>query len=122
MGKKRLYRIESDSLGTRKIPKDAYFGIHTLRAIENFPITGHKLSSLPELIEALAFVKVASAKANHECRLLDGAQCKAIVRACSEILNGALHEHFQVDLIQGGAELARQLTFVQSVRLSTPHF
>jgi aspartate ammonia-lyase len=103
MGRKRLYRIESDSLGSRKVPADAYYGIHTLRAMENFPITGEALSSVPELIEALAVIKLSSAAANYECGLLESRQHKAIARACAEILNGALHEQFTVDLIQGGA-------------------
>jgi aspartate ammonia-lyase len=71
--------------------------------MENFPITGKPLSVFPELIEALAVIKLSSAAANYECGLLEPKQHKAILRACTEIMSGALHKHFTVDLIQGGA-------------------
>jgi aspartate ammonia-lyase len=96
-------RIEHDLLGEREVPAEAYYGIHTLRALENFPISGQPISTIPELIKALACVKQAAALTNHELHSLDSARTDAIVRACEEIRAGRWHEHFVVDVIQGGA-------------------
>jgi aspartate ammonia-lyase len=96
-------RREHDLLGEREIPADAYYGVHTLRAVENFPITGTKLSACPDLIVALACVKQAAAVANHELQLLDRERMNAIVYACEELREGRLHDQFVVDVIQGGA-------------------
>ncbi len=96
-------RIEHDLLGERGIPADAYWGIHTLRALENFPITGKPIGSYPDLVRALALVKQAAALANRDLGELDAAYAEAIVAACQEIADGALHEQFVVDVIQGGA-------------------
>ena len=96
-------RIEQDLLGSREVPADAYYGVHTLRAVENFPITGTPISTYPELVRALACVKQAAALANHELGLLNDERTDAIVAACEEIRNGALREQFVVDVIQGGA-------------------
>ena len=96
-------RLEHDLLGARHLPEHAYYGIHTLRALENFPISGAPISVYPELIRALACVKQAAAEANAELGLLPEAKRQAIVAACTEIRAGALHEHFVVDVIQGGA-------------------
>ena len=97
------FRTEHDLLGERPVPADAYYGVHTLRAVENFPITGTPISIYPELIKALAAIKQAAALANHELGLLDQQRCDAIVNACKEIAGGALHQQFVVDVIQGGA-------------------
>jgi aspartate ammonia-lyase len=97
------FRTEHDLLGDREVPAGAYYGVHTLRAVENFPITGTPISIYPELIKALACVKQAAALANHELGLLDEARCGAIVKACTELLDGKLHDQFVVDVIQGGA-------------------
>src|SRR5437773_11307939 len=97
------HRIEHDLLGNREVPAEAYYGVHTLRAVENFPITGTPISIYPELIKALACIKQAAALANHELGLLDQVRCDAIVKACAELLDGKLHEQFVVDVIQGGA-------------------
>lgn len=96
-------RIEHDLLGDRAVPAEAYYGVHTLRATENFPITGTPISIYPELVRALAAIKQAAALTNRDLGLLDASLCEAIVRACEEIRAGALHEHFVVDVIQGGA-------------------
>src|SRR6185437_9491488 len=96
-------RSETDLLGELRVPERAYYGIHTVRAVENFPISGTPISSYPELINALAAVKKASALANHSLELLDDDRARAIVAACNEIRNGALHDEFIVDVIQGGA-------------------
>ncbi|KQP18932.1 aspartate ammonia-lyase [Methylobacterium sp. Leaf469] len=96
-------RSEHDLLGDRTVPEAAYYGIHTLRAVENFPISGQTLATCPDLIVALAAIKQAAALANRELGLLDEARMNAIVAACEEIRAGALHDQFVVDLIQGGA-------------------
>ncbi len=96
-------RTEHDLLGDREVPIDAYYGVHTLRAVENFPITGTPIAIYPELLKALASIKRAAAEANHELGLLDTPRCQAIVQACTEISAGALHDQFVVDVIQGGA-------------------
>lgn len=96
-------RKEKDLLGERDVPQAALYGVQTLRAIENFPITGVTLQNFPELIVALAQVKEAAAKANMEIGTLPADVGDAIVRACTEIAAGTHHEHFRVDMIQGGA-------------------
>src|SRR5689334_16452999 len=96
-------RVEHDLLGERQVPANAYYGIHTLRALENFPITGTPISIYPELINALACVKQAAAHANHDLGLLDPRRAEAIIQACREIRSGDLHQEFVVDVIQGGA-------------------
>lgn len=96
-------RTEHDLLGDREVPADAYYGVHTLRALENFPITGTAISIYPELVKALASIKQAAALANCELGLLDPVRCDAITAACKELLAGQLHDQFVVDVIQGGA-------------------
>ena len=96
-------RIEHDLIGDRQVAADVYYGVHTLRALENFPISGTPISIYPDLIGALACAKQAAAIANRELGLLDGERADAIVRACEEIRGGALLDEFVVDVIQGGA-------------------
>jgi aspartate ammonia-lyase len=96
-------RREHDLLGERDVPFERYYGIQTLRAIENFNISGVPLNFFPALIEALAMVKEAAAEANRELGLIDETTKRAIVLACREIERGKLHNHFVVDMIQGGA-------------------
>jgi aspartate ammonia-lyase len=96
-------RREHDLLGDRDVPASAYYGIHTLRAVENFPISGTPISIYPDLIAALASIKLAAAKSNRELGLLDDKRADAIVAASEEIRAGKLHEEFVVDVIQGGA-------------------
>jgi aspartate ammonia-lyase len=96
-------RTEHDLLGNREISNDAYYGIQTLRALENFQASGIRLSFYPVLIEALAAVKMASVKANVELELIPQQIGDAIAQACTEIIQGKYHNHFVVDMIQGGA-------------------
>jgi aspartate ammonia-lyase len=96
-------RRESDMLGERDVPDDALYGIQTLRALENFPITGVAIREFPSLIEALATVKAAAALANMDLGLLEPKIADAIVKASDEVRAGRHHEHFLVDVIQGGA-------------------
>ena len=97
------HRVEHDLLGDRKVPAEAYYGVHTLRAVENFPITGTPISIYPDLIRALAQIKLAAAKANEQLGLLEAPLAQAIVAACQEVIAGKLPEQFVVDVIQGGA-------------------
>ncbi|MEW2085562.1 aspartate ammonia-lyase [Streptomyces sp. NPDC005283] len=98
------HRREHDLLGDRDIPADAYWGVHTLRATENFPITGTAIAAYPHLINALAAVKEAAARANEDLGLLTSEKAGAIAAACREIRDdGRLHDQFVVDVIQGGA-------------------
>jgi aspartate ammonia-lyase len=99
----RTSRVEHDFLGERELPDDRYYGVQTLRAVENFPITGVPISSVPELIVALAQVKKAAALANAELGVVPRDVAQAITRACDEIIAGKLHDQFPVDVVQGGA-------------------
>ncbi|GAB2461333.1 aspartate ammonia-lyase [Conyzicola lurida] len=96
-------RVESDSLGVLDIPDSAYWGIHTARALENFPITRRAISNYPDLIRALARVKQAAARANAQIGVLSQEKADIIDRVCEEIVGGALHKEFCVGVIQGGA-------------------
>ncbi|WP_371324391.1 aspartate ammonia-lyase [Dechloromonas sp. ZY10] len=100
---KATFRSEHDLLGDRDVPSAAYYGVHTLRALENFPITGIAISVYPDLIRALAQIKKAAAQANLQLGLLDATRAEAIVGACREVIDGQWHEQFVVDVIQGGA-------------------
>lgn len=95
------FRIESDSIGMKEVPKEAYYGIHSLRGCENFQITGLRLR--PEVIESLAEIKKACAICNHKVGELSDELTDAICRACDELLEGKLHDQFICDPIQGGA-------------------
>src|SRR2546426_9253714 len=97
------FRVEHDLIGGRQVPADAYYGVHTLRALENFPITGTSISIYPELVSALACIKQAAAIANSELGLLDEKRAVAIRLACEEVREGKLLADFVVDVIQGGA-------------------
>jgi len=95
------YRIERDSIGEKKVPKDAYYGIQTLRAAENFRITG--LNMHPAILHNVVLIKKAAAITNREIGLLSKEKAEAIVWACEKILEGGLYDQFIVDPIQGGA-------------------
>ena len=97
------YRVEHDSLGERQVPAERYYGIQTLRALENFSITGIPISHYPRLVHSLAYIKKAAALANRDLGLLPANLAGAIATACDEILAGGLHAEFVVDVIQGGA-------------------
>ena len=96
-------RQEHDFIGIKTIPPDAYWGVHSARAVENFPITGHTVAHMPELIRAFAFVKKAAAQANLQLGAINETQATAISQACDDLIAGQLHEQFVVDVIQGGA-------------------
>lgn len=96
-------RREHDLLGEMEIPVEYYFGIQTMRAVDNFHISRVRLNFFPELIRALAEVKEGAALANRDLGLLDPQIARAIVSACEELREGKLREQFVVDMVQGGA-------------------
>ena len=106
---KNKYRIECDLLGEKEISNKYYYGIQTLRAKENFSISGVPLSNFPKLIIALAQVKKASALANNKLGLLDDKICDAICSACDELFAKKYHKQFIVDVIQGGAGTSKNM-------------
>jgi aspartate ammonia-lyase len=97
------HRIEHDFLGDRAIPAAAYWGVHTARAVENFPISGTPLSAMPALIRAFGHVKKAAAHANRQLGVVDDKRANAICEACDKLVAGEHHDQFVVDVIQGGA-------------------
>ena len=96
-------RLEHDLLGDAEVPSAAYWGVHTKRAVENFPITGVPIGHFPELVRALAMGKKAAARANRKLGHLPRAKADAIEGACEAIMAGRFHDQFVVDAIQGGA-------------------
>ncbi|HMS36247.1 MAG TPA: aspartate ammonia-lyase [Arachnia sp.] len=98
-----MTRIERDSLGELAIPDDAYWGINTARAVENFRISRREIQVYPDLLIAYAQVKQAAARANRDIGVLDGERADLIDRAAQEIVDGRLHDQFVVGVIQGGA-------------------
>ncbi|MBO7529000.1 MAG: aspartate ammonia-lyase [Bacteroidales bacterium] len=97
------FRIESDLLGSKEVPADALYGVQTVRAIENFDISGHLMSEYPNFIKGMAITKKAAAIANYEVGMIDIQQRDAICTACDELLEGKHHDQFPIDMIQGGA-------------------
>jgi aspartate ammonia-lyase len=103
MGETKEFRTEHDLLGDKEVPASAYYGVQTMRALENFYITGVPISHFPDLIRALAMVKLAAARANHDCGVFGDDVMKGIEAACKDLLDGKFHDQFMVDVIQGGA-------------------
>src|SRR6266481_4172668 len=101
MAKALKLRSEKDSIGTKKIPADVYYGIQTARAVENYPISG--MRAHPTLIRALGMVKEAAAEANHELGLVDEKIANAIIQAAQEVQQGKWNTEFVVDVFQAGA-------------------
>jgi aspartate ammonia-lyase len=97
------FRTEHDLLGEKRVPAEAYYGIQTLRALENFQISGRAIRDYPEFVRALALVKLAAARANHDVGDLDKQVLEGIEMACTAIMDGKYHDQFMVDLYQGGA-------------------
>ena len=97
------YRVESDLLGELEVPADAYYGVQTQRAINNYKISNTHMCDYPEYVTAIAYVKMAAAEANARLGVLDRKIADAIVAACREIVDGKLHDQFPVDMMQGGA-------------------
>ena len=100
---KTKFRVESDLLGELQVPADAYYGVQTQRALNNYKISTTQMLHYPEYIIAIAYVKMAAAEANAELGVLDRTIADAIVKACQEIVDGKFHDQFPVDMMQGGA-------------------
>src|SRR6188474_1282671 len=96
-------RTERDLLGPKEVPADAYYGVQTARALENFHISGVELRLYPNLIKAFAMVKLAAARANFECGQFSKEVLAGIEAACQELIDGKLHDEFRLDVLQGGA-------------------
>jgi aspartate ammonia-lyase len=96
-------RIEHDLLGDREVPADAYYGVQTGRALDNFHISGVRLHLYPDIIRGFAMVKLAAARANFDCRVFTRDILTGIEGACQELIDGKLHDQFQLDVFQGGA-------------------
>ena len=96
-------RTESDLLGKKEIPFDAYYGVQTLRALENFQISGVKTNFYPDYVRAYAMVKMAAARANNEVGRLKKEKLDAIEKACQDVIDGKYHDQFLTDMYQGGA-------------------
>ena len=99
----KKFRTESDLLGELQVPADAYYGVQTQRALNNYQISTTRMSHYPEYVIAMAYVKMAAAQANGELCVLPKHIADAIVAACKEIVDGKLHDQFPVDMMQGGA-------------------
>jgi aspartate ammonia-lyase len=99
----KSFRIEHDLLGEREIPASCYYGVQTLRGVENFQISGIKLGKYRFMVQALAYIKKAAARANAKLGLLPEETAKAIVQACEDVIAGKYDDQFVVDMIQGGA-------------------
>ena len=99
----KLYRVESDLIGELQVPADAYYGVQTQRALNNYKISNTRMCDYPEYIIAIAYVKMAAAEANARLGVLDRTIADAIVAACKEIVGGKLWDQFPVDMMQGGA-------------------
>src|SRR5215510_2397567 len=96
-------RIEHDLLGDLAVPADAYYGVQTARALENFHISGVPLAHYPNVIKAFAMVKMAAARANFDCGQFSAEILRGIEAACLELMDGKLHGEFRLDVFQGGA-------------------
>lgn len=99
----KKFRVESDLLGELQVPAEAYYGVQTQRAINNYKISGKHMCDYPEYVKAIAYVKLAAAEANHELGQLPDDVADAMCRACREIIDGKFHENFVTDMMQGGA-------------------
>src|SRR4051812_9717835 len=96
-------RVEHDLLGDLEVPADAYYGVQTARALENFRISGVEIRAYPNFIKGLAMVKLGAARANFDTDGFSKEILTAIEGACQEIIDGKLHEEFRLDVLQGGA-------------------
>src|SRR6187455_3415400 len=96
-------RTEHDLIGTKEVPADAYYGVQTARALENFRISGIELRLYPNFIKALGMVKLAAARANFDCGQFSQEILRGMEGACQELIDGKLHDEFRLDVFQGGA-------------------
>ncbi len=97
------YRVESDLLGELQVPADAYYGVQTQRAINNYKISGKRMCDYPDFVVAIAYVKLAAIQANNKLGVINATITKAVEQACKEIIAGKMHQDFPTDMMQGGA-------------------
>ncbi|MCR5077195.1 MAG: aspartate ammonia-lyase [Prevotella sp.] len=103
MKEEKKYRVESDLLGELQVPEEAYYGVQTQRAINNYHISRKRMCDYPDYVIAIAYVKLAAVETNHTLGQIDDQIAGAIAQACREIIDGKLHENFVTDMVQGGA-------------------
>lgn len=103
MAEEKKYRVESDLLGELKVPAEAYYGVQTQRALNNYHISRKRMRDYPDYVIAIAYVKLAAIQTNHALGVINDEISGAIEQACKEIINGKLHDQFPVDMMQGGA-------------------
>src|SRR5215472_17852122 len=96
-------RVEKDLLGEKEIPSSAYYGVQTMRALENFQLSGVLINHYPGFVEAWAYVKLAAAQANYDVGAMKKDRLDAIEKACNAVIAGKYHDQFKVDWYQGGA-------------------
>ena len=101
--KEQTFRVESDLLGELQVPAEAYYGVQTQRGIDNYHISRKKMRDYPDYVIAIAYVKLAAVEANHTLGVINDEIAGAVAKACREIIDGKLHEHFPIDMMQGGA-------------------
>ena len=106
----KKFRVESDLLGELQVPADAYYGVQTQRALNNYQISTTRMCDYPDYVISIAYVKMAAAMANAELGVLDEKIAEAICAACREIVGGKFHDQFPVDMMQGGAGTAPPTT------------
>ena len=99
MEEEKKFRVESDLLGELKVPADAYYGVQTQRAINNYHISRKKMRDYPDYVIAIAYVKLAAVQTNHALGTINDEIAGAISQACREIINGKLHENFPIDMM-----------------------
>lgn len=109
------FRIEEDLLGKREVPDDVYYGVHTLRAIENFYISDRTINDVPEFIRGMVMVKKAAAMANKELHTIPRAIADTIIKACDEVLiHGKCMDQFPVDVFPGGCRYVTEHEYKRS--------
>ena len=111
----KKFRVESDLLGELQVPAEAYYGVQTQRAINNYKISGKHMCDYPEYVKAIAYVKLAAAEANHELGQLPDDVADAMCRACREIIDGKFHENFVTDMVQGGAGTSVNMNAIEVI-------
>ena len=102
------FRIESDLLGELQVPANAYYGVQTQRAVNNYHISGKRMCDYPDYVIAMAYVKLAAVETNRELGEINNEICDAMAQACREIIDGKFHEDFVTDMVQGGELHAHQ--------------
>ena len=99
----KKFRVESDLLGELQVPEEAYYGVQTQRAINNYHISRKRMCDYPDYVVAIAYVKLAAVETNRQLGEISDEVADAMAQACREIIAGKMHENFVTDMVQGGA-------------------